>query len=301
MPPYFRNTRRAAAAILAATAFVAAGQVLTAGAAHAAPSQVSIESGTTIRFASEPGDDNTVTVSVDPDDRTAYRVTDSTTTVSALFPCVGVTANSVRCPGAGITFLQVYLGDLNDYVRNSTSLPATLSGEAGSDSIYGGVADEYLYGGTENDTLDGGTGDDYISGSTGTDWVYYTTRNTTVMVTLNSVDGDGEVALGESDNVTTTVENIYGGTGNDHLVGSTVANTLYGYGGSDRIYGGAGDDTINGGSGARDAMFGEAGADSMDGSGDAGDSGDGDWNQDAVNDDGMADTCSAATEVQYSC
>jgi Ca2+-binding RTX toxin-like protein len=262
---------------------------------------VSIENGTTIRFAAEPLDDNTVTVSVDPDDRTAYLITDSTTTVSALFPCVGVTANSVRCPGAGITYLQVYLGDLNDYVKNSTGLPAFLSGEAGNDSIYGGNANESLSGGTENDVLDGGRGNDSISGSTGTDWVYYNTRTTTVMVTLNSVAGDGEVAIGENDNVSSTVENAWGGTGNDHLVGNTAVNSLNGNNGSDHLYGGSGNDTLSGAAGARDIMYGEAGTDTIDGGADLGDSGDGDWNQDAVNDDGVADTCSAATETQYSC
>jgi Ca2+-binding RTX toxin-like protein len=303
MPPYFRNTRRAAGAVLAVVAVAAAGQVVTAGAAHAVPpSQVTVEgAGTIIRFIAEPATTNNVTVAVDPADPTAYRLTDPTHTVSALFPCTGVTANSVSCPGAGITYLQVYLGDLNDSARNATKLPATLSGEAGNDQLFGGVADESLSGGADNDLLEGGTGDDSLSGSTGTDWVYYSTRATTVMVTANSVAGDGEVAIGENDNVSSTVENIFGGSGNDHLVGNTAANVINGYNGSDHIYGGSGADTLSGGAGARDIIYGEAGADSIDGGNDAGDSGDGDWNQDGVDDDVAIDTCSAATEVQYSC
>lgn len=303
MPPYFRNARRAVAAVLAVAAVAAAGQVFTAGAALAVPpSQVTIEGGgAIIRFIAEPATVNNVTVSVDPADPTAYRITDPSHTVSALFPCTGVTANAVSCPGASITYLQVYLGDLNDSVQNTTKLPGFLSGEAGADQIFGGVADESLSGGADNDLLEGGTGDDSISGSTGTDWVYYSTRATTVMVSLNNVAGDGEVAIGENDNVSSTVENIYGGSGNDHLVGSTSANYLYGANGSDHLYGGAGTDTLNGAGGARDVMFGEAGADTIDGGADAGDLGDGDWNQDAVDDDVAVDTCTAATEVQYTC
>jgi Ca2+-binding RTX toxin-like protein len=296
MPPYFGRTRRAAAAILAVTAVAATAQLFTAGPAHAV-GQVWIE-GSTLRFLADPGDDNSVNVTVVGAN---YRIVDANANpVAAAFPCVAI-ANGADCPVASVTALQVQLGDLNDTGRNSTSLPSYLLGEAGNDYLIGGTGDDSLSGGADNDTLDGGTGDDSLSGSTGIDWAYYTTRNTTVMVTLNGVAGDGEVAIGESDYVSTTVENVYGGTGNDHLVGSTAENSLYGYGGSDRIYGGAGDDTLNGGAGARDALFGEAGADSMDGNLDAGDSGDGDWNQDNVNDDGMADTCTAATEVQYSC
>lgn len=56
------------------------------------------------------------------------------------------------------------------------------------------------------------------------------------------------------------LENAYGGSAADHLIGNDLANLLKGNGGNDQIEGGAGNDTLDGGSGA-DTMAGGDGND----------------------------------------
>jgi serralysin len=53
-----------------------------------------------------------------------------------------------------------------------------------------------------------------------------------------------------------TVENAFGGSGNDLLIGNAVANLLKGGAGNDIIYGGGGADTLWGGAGADTFVFG---------------------------------------------
>lgn len=48
----------------------------------------------------------------------------------------------------------------------------------------------------------------------------------------------------------TTIENAFGGDGNDVIIGNEADNTLKGYRGDDTLQGGAGDDTLLGGAGA---------------------------------------------------
>ncbi|MGC1494902.1 MAG: pre-peptidase C-terminal domain-containing protein [Sulfitobacter sp.] len=61
------------------------------------------------------------------------------------------------------------------------------------------------------------------------------------------------------------IENAYGGSSNDYLIGNAVGNTLVGYGGFDTIVGGGGNDTIDGGNGA-DSLYGGTGNDDITGS-----------------------------------
>ncbi|MBS1870106.1 MAG: hypothetical protein JSS99_10605 [Actinobacteria bacterium] len=135
-----------------------------------------------------------------------------------------------------------------------------LVGTPGNDVIVGGSADEAIYGGAGNDTLsggagndelDGGPGADILNGGPGSDVVSYS-GTLPVKVTLDGVANDG--TAGEGDNVGSDVEDIFGGDGDDKLVGSRAANT---------IDGGAGDDTIDGGAGS-DRIYGGAGNDTID-------------------------------------
>ena len=64
--------------------------------------------------------------------------------------------------------------------------------------------------------------------------------------------------------VVSRVQNVYGGSGNDTLIGNAQANILQGNGGNDIIVGNAGNDTINGGAG-RDVLIGGLGADKLNG------------------------------------
>ncbi len=51
------------------------------------------------------------------------------------------------------------------------------------------------------------------------------------------------------------IDNAYGGTGNDTMIGNAVANVLRGGGGNDTITGGGGNDTIDGGPGTDTAVY----------------------------------------------
>jgi serralysin len=76
---------------------------------------------------------------------------------------------------------------------------------------------------------------------------------------FSSVGGlTGNVAIAKG----VTIENAYGGSGHDTIIGNSVGNALYGMGGNDTISGGAGNDVLLGGDGL-DRLTGGAGADTF--------------------------------------
>src|SRR5262245_48307877 len=83
-------------------------------------------------------------------------------------------------------------------------------------------------------------------------------------------DGNDTIALDES-NGALPAARLFGGAGNDTLIGGSGADqlfggagndTLLGKGGNDQLFGGAGNDVLIGGAG-NDQVFGEAGDDRM--------------------------------------
>lgn len=124
-----------------------------------------------------------------------------------------------------------------------------------NDTIYGTPGDDVIYGGAGNDDIDGGPGADDIHGGPGFDAALYGGRTTSVIVTLDNLANDGQA--GEGDNVHTDVEQIYGGSGSDRLVGDLVSNAP-----AELIDGGPGNDFIVGGSG-ENHLYGGAGNDYM--------------------------------------
>src|SRR5205823_13276911 len=105
--------------------------------------------------------------------------------------------------------------------------------------------------------LSGGPGDDFLFkeqatattliGGKGVDTVSFFGDTQGIKVTLDGFPNDGPPQ--EHDNVGKDVENVMGGTGNDHLVGNGNANILSGDTGDDVLDGGGGNDTLQGGSG----------------------------------------------------
>lgn len=204
--------------------------------------------------------------------------------------------------------LILYGGSGNDRLTGDGAANQ-LYGEDGDDTLYGGASSDRFYGGAGNDVMYGGLGpdrfyadaaadgSDEIHGGDDYDVVYYWARTAPVTVTIgNGLADDGEA--GEADSVAVDIEAVYGGSGDDVLVGNNRANSLDGRAGNDEIYGGAGDDGLNGGAG-NDSLFGEVGDDIL--YGDVGDDVlDGGPNADRfsgaegndiiVNDDGVAET-----------
>jgi len=212
---------------------------------------------------------------------------------SASFPAVAGTTYRIAVDGTGGstgTFKFEYsLGECNgldatimgrgsitgttgDDVIVGSSATDVINGRAGNDTICGFGGDDDISGAAGNDRQDGGTGNDTFkegptpsgadrfAGEAGFDTVTYGSRTGAVRVTVNGAANDGESA--EGDNVTTSVERVFGGSGGDTLTGNDSDNTLLGQGGGDTIRGGGLNDTLVGGLGP-DSLFGEAGADAL--------------------------------------
>jgi Ca2+-binding RTX toxin-like protein len=142
-----------------------------------------------------------------------------------------------------------------------------LDGGAGSDVLEGLNGDDLLIGSVGDDTLNGGHGADSLRGGLGTDQliggygyedvVDYSDRVVGVEVSLDGIADDG--AGGENDRIDDDVEGVFGGRGDDVLIGSTFANALRGGAGNDTIRGAGGDDLLVGGPGV-DSLIGLVGA-----------------------------------------
>ena len=133
-----------------------------------------------------------------------------------------------------------------DAVLTGTDGPDVIIGTASGEAIYGGAGNDVINAGGGDDDIDGGPGADVINGGDGTDSVSYP-GTAGVDVNIDGFPNDG--ALGEGDSVGADVEDVFGGDGNDKIVGSAAANTVDGNAGDDRITGGAGRDTLFGGDG----------------------------------------------------
>src|SRR5262245_41687228 len=71
------------------------------------------------------------------------------------------TIDSIRFSGGGA----------NDYFKNQTSLPCTVLGGAGKDTLWGGDGDDSLNGGPDADKLYGRNGTDRLAGDGGSDFL----------------------------------------------------------------------------------------------------------------------------------
>ena len=149
----------------------------------------------------------------------------------------------------------------------------SLTGNGGNDSLTGGDGDDTLLGGDGNDTLSGGFGADSIDGGAGTDTLTYAgesrTKGVSVSLAKKTENGSSEDAPASggtaAGDAILNVENLTGTDFGDTLIGSKAANTISGGDGNDSIDGGAGDDSIDGGAGD-DTLTGGAGNDTVTGS-----------------------------------
>jgi Ca2+-binding RTX toxin-like protein len=161
----------------------------------------------------------------------------------------------------------------NDTVKASGGSD-TVFGAEGNDRLTGGAGDDVLLGGPGNDRFleeAAASGRDVFYGGAGTDKVDYSKRSANLTASINGLPGSGE--SGEADAISTDVENLTGGAGDDSLTGSDLknvldggsgTNTLVGGGGNDKLIGGAGSDNESGGPG-NDNLLGAGGDDSLDG------------------------------------
>ncbi|MFI5379501.1 MAG: calcium-binding protein [Tepidisphaerales bacterium] len=177
--------------------------------------------------------------------------------------------------------IQVMGMEGNDLITltPNVTLPATLYGGAGNDTLVGSDHPCTLSGDAGNDVLRPGHGKDVVSGGSGIDTADYSSRTEALTITLDGKANDGSRAApgvaAENDNVLNDVEIIIGGSGNDKIVGNNLANTLiggpgndslYGMGGNDVLVGGPGNDYLSGGDGDDVLIAGDlASGDTLDG------------------------------------
>jgi Ca2+-binding RTX toxin-like protein len=150
----------------------------------------------------------------------------------------------------------------------------SLTGNASINILTGGGGNDILNGLGNDDVMIGGTGNDTFNGQGGTgDLADYSAQVVSVTVTIDGVANDGPGA--ETDNVTTSTENVTGGSAADTITGSDSANRLNGgvdptplandgSTGADILTGGLGNDVLNGFDGADD-LIGGSGSDTLNG------------------------------------
>ena len=136
-----------------------------------------------------------------------------------------------------------------------------LRGGSGKDRLLGADGNDQLFGGENDDVLDGSYGADLFDGGLGADTVDYSLRGAAVYVDLEGDADDGPA--GEKDRVAASIEHIWGGKGNDILIGDSRPNFIRGNGGNDTIAGRGGNDTLKGDGGV-DKLYGDDGDDFLD-------------------------------------
>jgi uncharacterized delta-60 repeat protein len=189
--------------------------------------------------------------------------------------------------------IAVNLNDVSEKTIYGTSSANKLNGSTTDDTIYGYEGNDYLYGqdgndrliaGAGNDYLYGGKGDDILDGGDGIDSVNesadvnFSLTDTQLsglgndsLINIERVTLTGGISHNTLDASSFTIGSVYlyGGNGNDSLLGGSNNDYLYGQNDSDRLignagndylYGGAGDDILIGGAG-NDLLYGQTGAD----------------------------------------
>ncbi len=191
----------------------------------------------------------------------------------------GVVASVVRSPVDGLRGIVVNLGAESDRLNASgITVPMTVNGGAGNDTIIGGewidllmgdAGADSIKGGGGSDTLSGGTGDDILDGGSSTD-LLMEVGDVNYVLTPTSLTG-----LGTDQLTGFEAANLTGGNAGNLIDASAFgfpvginggmgADTLLGAGFADTLNGGTGDDVLNG-FGGRDLLMGGAGNDVLDG------------------------------------
>ncbi|WP_026870541.1 calcium-binding protein [Inquilinus limosus] len=132
---------------------------------------------------------------------------------------------------------------------DGTSYDDTVRGDRGSNVLRGLGDNDALAGRDGNDVLDGGEGADSLDGGGGTDlanyWFSPTPYRPAVGVTVDLSTGTGRGGDAQGDTLI-GIENIYGSSERDHLIGDAGANRIVGFSGNDVLEGGNGDDVLDG-------------------------------------------------------
>ncbi|MBB6430133.1 calcium-binding protein [Algisphaera agarilytica] len=187
----------------------------------------------------------------------------------------GLAENDTLVARAGLTYLYGEGGNdtLINQTRSTFSM-TYMYGGAGNDrmigSDYGGT---YAKGDAGNDTAVVKRGAFEFRGGDGRDMADYSAWTTDVRIDLNGSRNSGDRWGAKKHRLHNDIEAAKGGSGNDFIRGNAGFNWLYGNAGNDhieagygnltaRIWGGAGNDYIIGGN-ANDHIWGDSGNDTI--------------------------------------
>jgi Ca2+-binding RTX toxin-like protein len=156
--------------------------------------------------------------------------------------------------GAGI---DIYIGDYwsiyNHDINGELSITEHFYGVeiyyAGNynDRVTGIAEADTIYGEGGNDTIGDSGSSDYADGGAGLDWLSFKSRTNAIRADLSQSNFTDSFGF---ENTALNFEAVYGGSGNDLIIGNELANTLIGGAGADTIQGLGGTDSITGGAGA---------------------------------------------------
>ena len=132
-------------------------------------------------------------------------------------------------------------GGGGDYVVGDAGAMAGTA-RGGSDHLVGGEGRDFLIGDAGKDLLDGGADNDRA------DYQTFNGGNITIALGANGAASTVKAAAGTdpAGDTLKNVENIWGGKGDDILVGNALANEIHGGDGDDLIQGGGGADFLLG-------------------------------------------------------
>lgn len=167
------------------------------------------------------------------------------------FATAGVTVRKNRFPDDGRAGdaddvqddVESVLGGPHDDLLVGNDLPERFEGMGGNDTISMRGGDDFIDERSRN-------GADVMIGGAGTDTVLYEERTEPLSVTLDTLANDGEA--GEGDDVSSDIEGIRTGSGDDVIVGSARPNGIFSNGGDDVVDGRGGGDLVSCGDGGRD-------------------------------------------------
>lgn len=148
--------------------------------------------------------------------------------------------------GDTLSGIEQVVGSYHDDVLTGDAGTNHLWGDLGNDVLAGGGGADSLTGDNGDDVLDGGLGADRLDGGNGNDTASYLQSSLGVTVDL----GTGLARFGDAEgDLLVSIENLTGSARGDTLTGNNGANMLSGDDSNDRLTGGSGADILNGGLG----------------------------------------------------
>ncbi len=152
-----------------------------------------------------------------------------------------------RISGATMELTRTTTGDDGEtHDIRTDALRDTINGGDLNDYLNGGGGRDTLNGNAGDDQLEGGPGADTLNGGAGSDWAWHQFATERVVANLRDPNQNVGEAAGDSYN---SIENVFGSSHDDVLVGDDSANSLSGFAGNDQLNGLGGTDVLLGGAG----------------------------------------------------